>query len=259
MKITNLSIDLLKIDANTQSRVAVDPDTVDTYADLIIETPGEWPLGPLDVFHDGTDYFVSDGFHRTLAAARTKRASIPCRIHKGTAHDARIFGMTANDKHGLRMTSADKRHCVVWLLENGGKMTQSQIAEKAGVTDRTVKRIVADRKPPVTVQTTVQKGTMSPSVDPPKPSKPTEQTQDDPEESEPEESEPVETGPTSAAPRNPPSKSEATNNQRLKTVKTVEALMRAFDDLNEMKRSLDDHHEAIERCKVLLQVAKGWK
>ena len=46
--------------------------------------------------------------------------------------------------------------------------------------------------------------------------------------------------------------------QRSKTAKTVDALMRAFDDLNTMlPRPI--HDEAIAGCKVLLKLAKGWK
>lgn len=160
-KTETLSIDLLRLDAGTQARVKTSEETVVEYAELLTEKTG-WPFNnPVDVFHDGTDYFVADGFHRVLAANRVKRASVPCRIHSGTAHDAKIFGMTANDHHGLRMSRADKRSCVEWLLDNGGKMTQVELAKKAGVTDRFVRSIVAERKeaaspkpPKSSVQTT---------------------------------------------------------------------------------------------------------
>jgi len=46
--------------------------------------------------------------------------------------------------------------------------------------------------------------------------------------------------------------------QRQKTVKTVEALMRAFDDLQTMM-ARPYHADAITACKVLLKIAKGWK
>ncbi len=143
-KTQNLAIDLLRIDGGTQSRVAINQDAVGEYADLIVDQ--NWPFPPLDVFHDGSEYFVGDGFHRVLAAQRAKRGSIPCLVHKGTAKDARIFGMTANDKHGMRMTRADKRACVEWLLDNGGKMTQKAIAEAAGVSARTVQMMVAESR-----------------------------------------------------------------------------------------------------------------
>lgn len=157
-KTETLSIDLIRLDGGSQARIKSSEETIESYAELIDASNGVWPLGPVDVFHDGSDYFLGDGFHRTLAALRLNRASMPCRIHKGTAKDAKIFGMTANDKHGLRMSQADKRACVEWLIDNGGKLTQAAIAEKAGVTDRTVKRIVAERKPQA------EKGTLSPSA-----------------------------------------------------------------------------------------------
>ncbi len=153
MKTQVLPVELPRIDGDTQSRVKINEDTVSDYADIISAAGTEWPFPPLDVFYDGTDHFLGDGFHRLLGALRTKRGSVPCYVHKGTASDARIFGMTANDKHGLRMSPADKRACVEWLLDNGGKMAQKTVAMYAGVSPRTVQQVVADRKPPAPTQT----------------------------------------------------------------------------------------------------------
>jgi len=47
--------------------------------------------------------------------------------------------------------------------------------------------------------------------------------------------------------------------QRSKTVKTAEALMRAFDDLNYLLAKPDEHTEAIASCKFLLKTARAWK
>jgi hypothetical protein len=46
--------------------------------------------------------------------------------------------------------------------------------------------------------------------------------------------------------------------QRSKTIKTIEALMRAFDDINLMHPKAD-HKEAMTSCKRLIVIAKGWK
>lgn len=147
-KTETLSLDLLRLDGDTQARIELNPDTVDEYAELIKESGKEWPFEPLTVCFDGTDYWVADGFHRTMAAQNAGRASVPCRVLKGTSRDARIIGMTANDKHGLRMSREDRRKNVVWLLETYPEMTQALIAENAGVTTRTVERIVSERKQP---------------------------------------------------------------------------------------------------------------
>lgn len=144
-KVEILSIDLIRVDADTQVRLATSETTVEDYAELISSCGGEWPLGNLDVFHDGTDYFCSDGFHRLLAARRVGRASVPCHVHVGTAKDARIFGMTANDEHGLRMTREDKRACVEWLLDNYPELSHEDVCAKAGVSRSTVTRFLREK------------------------------------------------------------------------------------------------------------------
>ena len=47
--------------------------------------------------------------------------------------------------------------------------------------------------------------------------------------------------------------------QRQKTVKTCEALLRAFDDLHLLLPLADEHIEAVACCKSLLKIAKWWK
>lgn len=147
MKTETLSIDLLRLDGDTQARIEVHSDTVDEYSELITANTATWPFPPLTVYHDGSNYFPADGFHRVLAAAKAGRASIPCDVKKGTARDARFYGMKANDEHGLRMSREDRRKNVIWMLDNYPEMTQANIAENAGVGVRTVERIVAERKP----------------------------------------------------------------------------------------------------------------
>lgn len=144
--VKELPLDAVCIDGGTQARTAINDAIVEDYAEVLREAgPDAWPFPPVDVFADGTRHHLADGFHRLLAALRVKRATVPCRIHKGTARDAKIFGMTANDKHGLRMSREDKRACVAWLLADREMLTQPQIAALAGVSVSTVKRVAANR------------------------------------------------------------------------------------------------------------------
>ena len=313
MKIHDLAIDLLRIDGGTQSRLKINEEVVEDYAEIISASKPEWPFPSLDVFHDGTDYYVADGFHRLLAGHQAKRGSIPCRVHSGTSFDAHVFGMTANDRHGLRMARADKRACVEWLLDCGRKMTQKEIAEKAGVSRATVAVIVADRKPPATTTqgggqnvqnrhfTPHSDGEMEPDSDPFGGSTDPFDDGGDPfgedASTEAPGTTPQETG--SQPPRNGTDKPAAldygkcpncagskwveddegvscakcrhphgepvggpdedrVNTQRQKTVKTAEALLRAFDDLNGMIPK-KEHAAAVDKCKHLIGVARGWK
>jgi hypothetical protein len=278
MKTQSLPLDLIRIDADTQSRITLNHDVVDDYADVLRELPPtEWPFPPLDVFHDGTEYFLADGFHRDLGAIRANRASAPCVVHKGTAKDARIFAMTANDRHGLRLSRADKRACVEWLLDNGGKMPQKEIAEKAGVSERLVKTVVSERNPSSiagTVKPPKQegKGQSAPSTTTGGGSRPPAPNQKQPKDlgkcpncmgtkwSEDED------GVSCAKCHHPHGEpagdvdEERVRIQRLKTVKTAEALMRAFDDLQDMRAKSQAAHEAvIDECKRLMKTAREWK
>lgn len=247
MKTETLSIDLIRLDGGSQARIKSSEETIEAYAELI-DAGKEWPFGPLDVFHDGSDYFLADGFHRTLAALRLNRASLPCRIHKGTAKDARIFGMTANDKHGLRMSSADKRSCVEWLLDNGPKLTQVEIAAKAGVSIRTVKTVVAERKPQKVQSAPLVSKTLELSP---------EALADEAEDTEPddlpedytEDGEYVSDVPFDA-PETPPAKPEPDRNEQAKLNRTlaqslIDKAVRAVDDLHHVKRNETKRKQAV--------------
>jgi hypothetical protein len=47
--------------------------------------------------------------------------------------------------------------------------------------------------------------------------------------------------------------------KRSKAVKTCEALMREFDDLNLLVPMAGKHKQSIDLCKTLLKSAQGWK
>jgi hypothetical protein len=250
-----LSIDLIVTDAGTQSRLAISESTVEDYAEIISASEG-WPFPPLIVFHDGNRYLVADGFHRLHAASRAKRSSVPCIIHNGTAIDARIFGMTANDTHGLRMTPADKRECVKWLLSNEKKMTQAEIASKAGVSKRLVQFIVAESRP---VQKP-EKAQIAPSDDPfdveePSPGEEHAGGQDAPEDSSPR---PPRSGKDKSGGSKQRTPAEEFALQRSKCCKTIEAAMREVDALNRLKRRPEWHDTAIAECKSVLIKAREW-
>jgi hypothetical protein len=148
MKIETLAIGLLKRELGTQMRAKVDDDTVEQYADLW-KAKHDFP--PLDVFHDGEQYILADGFHRLYGAEAAKKASVPCRIHKGTVRDAILFACGANHDHGLHRSRADKRTAVESLLDDDewGKRSARWIAEQCKVSNTFVSMIVADRKPSV--------------------------------------------------------------------------------------------------------------
>lgn len=128
----NLNIDLIITDRGTQSRVEVNEPTVADYAQAVLDGD-KFP--PIIVFHDGTDYFLADGFHRYFAHLRAKRVSIFCEVKRGTARDAKRFGFGANNKNGLRPTIADRRKSVTEMVEDleWQDLSDREIARECGV------------------------------------------------------------------------------------------------------------------------------
>ena len=97
----------IRIDGGTQVRKSIDQETVTAYCAAMAEG-AKFP--PIVVFHDGTDYWCADGFHRILAANRCGFDSFACDVRSGTADDAAWFALGANKAHGKRLNSIC--HCV---------------------------------------------------------------------------------------------------------------------------------------------------
>ena len=138
-----IAIDLIRIDAGTQFRAAINQDRVTDYAELFDGTK-EWPFdSACEVYFDGVEYFLVDGFHRYFAAVRVKRASLSCIVHSGTQRDAIRFALSANARHGLHRSNEDKRKAVAFVLADSewSKLSSVAIAEICGVSNRFVGNI----------------------------------------------------------------------------------------------------------------------
>ncbi len=127
-------------DGGAQMRVEMKPDVVREYADDMA-AGAEFP--PVVVYHDGTDYWLADGFHRVEAARKLECDTIDAEVLDGDARDAILHGCGSNASHGLRRTQADKRRAIERLLrdEEWGKWSDRKIAEVARVDHKTVGKI----------------------------------------------------------------------------------------------------------------------
>jgi len=136
----SLAIDLISIDGGTQFRASTNDAKVTEYAELLASAT-DWPFDtPCDVFFDGVNYYLVDGFHRFLGAQRANRASLSCNIHKGSLRDAIAFALKANSRHGLHRSNDDKRKAVSFVLADAewSKLSSRAIAEMCGVSNKFV-------------------------------------------------------------------------------------------------------------------------
>ena len=91
---------------------------------------------PVIVFHDGSDYWLADGFHRVSGSLRAGWKSIDADVRQGNQRDAILYSVGANGSHGKPRTNADKRRAVQRLLNDSEwvKWSDRKIAEACCVT-----------------------------------------------------------------------------------------------------------------------------
>jgi hypothetical protein len=134
---TKLKIKEIRIDGGTQPRMRIEELVVTEYAEDM--TAGV-VFPPVEVYHDGSDYWLTDGFHRVLAAGRVGKETIEAIVHRGTREDAQWAALGANKAHGLRRTNADKQKAVTDALKARPELTDNAIAEHVGVSNHMVAR-----------------------------------------------------------------------------------------------------------------------
>lgn len=128
--IQDLKIADIRLDGNTQARVAIHQTTVDEYAE-VLTAGGELP--PVVVFFDGAAHWLADGFHRVHANRSIGAVTVRADVRDGTAREAQMHAYGANQAHGLRRTNDDKRMAVAGMLELAPDWSDRAIANHVGV------------------------------------------------------------------------------------------------------------------------------
>ncbi len=145
-----LALEDLHVDQDTQMRVAMDADVIESYQekmragasgavyDLADDT---WP--GLVIFSSPEEgSWLADGFHRFAAAKALGLTHFQVERHVGLKRDAIRYALSANETHGLRRTNADKRLSVERALRDveWGAYSNGQLAKLTGVSKPTVSK-----------------------------------------------------------------------------------------------------------------------
>lgn len=130
-----IKLSQLNTTAGTQTREHLSDETVNDYAERMAE--GD-TFPPVTVFHDGTDHFLADGFHRVAAAQKLSHKQIDAAIVAGSRLTALEFSLGANINHGLRRTNKDKRNAVHIAFAEFEEYTDRAIAKLCGVSHKFV-------------------------------------------------------------------------------------------------------------------------
>ncbi len=137
MSLATLPLERIIADPKAQPRVMLNQFLVDEYAAAMREGA---VFPPVTVFSDGDRHWIGDGFHRYNAAVQAGIRTLQAEIHDGGLRSAVLFSCTANVRHGLRRTNADKRRAVMTLLQDPewSRWSDRQIADHVGVSNRFV-------------------------------------------------------------------------------------------------------------------------
>ncbi len=138
--IQQIRIDNIKIDHGLQSRASMHVDEMSEFSRAIIEGA---IFPPVDVYWDGTVYWLADGFHRIGAHKNAGVKNIRCTVHKGSREDAVVFSAGSNRKFSIKRSDADIRKAICMLLdqEDWFRVSGSQIARHVGCSPMTVGRV----------------------------------------------------------------------------------------------------------------------
>lgn len=139
-----LTLAQIRRDGGTQARAGNNETVLEEYTAAMREERWTWHAGNrLIVFHDGTDYWLGDGFHRAESASRAGLPSVPCEVRQGNRREAVLFACGANDSHGLRRTRDDVRRAIEILLrdEEWGQWSSREIGRRVGCSDVTVSTV----------------------------------------------------------------------------------------------------------------------
>ena len=141
-----LNLEAIRLDGQTQARVALDSAQVAEYAEAIRD--GE-TFPPIVVFHDGSDYWLADGFHRYHATKQVGHVSIEAEVRTGTVEGAQIYAFGANAKRGLSTNNEDNRSIITRMLAHpiSKGWTNAEIARHVGVSKMTVGRVKTSLEP----------------------------------------------------------------------------------------------------------------
>ncbi len=130
----------IRTDGGTQPRLELDQNLVKEYAEVMREGV---VFPPVEVFHDGSVYWLVDGFHRYFGYKTNGLTSIEAIIHTGTLREAQFYAWKANNKHGNRLKAEDIRAILRIMLtdEEYSKWSNNHIAKELDISSMTVGRV----------------------------------------------------------------------------------------------------------------------
>ena len=135
----SLEIRRIRKDGQTQHRAALGSAAIKLYAALMAQG-AEFP--PVTVWLEGSNYWLTDGFHRIAAAEQLGCTYINALIRVGTLSDAQWDSYAANSLHGLRRKQEDIQAVISAALRHpkAAKVSNVELARHLNLPEATLRR-----------------------------------------------------------------------------------------------------------------------
>lgn len=129
------------LDHSPMVRADLRPEAIEEYAAIYKKDKKKLP--PIDLFLNAGSqkYLIGDGMHRYQAMRTLSFKGCSANVRPGNYEDALKFALTANERHGIRRSQADKRRAVEEAIKQWPKVSNVQIANLSSVDDHTVKAV----------------------------------------------------------------------------------------------------------------------
>jgi hypothetical protein len=135
---TEVPINQIRDDEGTQTRVSIDEAIVTEYSERMKEGDS---FPPIDLFQEDDHYWVGDGFHRLFARKKMGCKKIDANVRPGGRIEALKHSLSANSKHGLQRTTADKRKAIHIALTELNETSSREISRLCGVGRQLVEEV----------------------------------------------------------------------------------------------------------------------
>ncbi|WP_415908037.1 chromosome partitioning protein ParB [Oleiharenicola sp. Vm1] len=119
-------LDKINLFGGTQTRMKTNDDAVESYAEEMMRGT---VFPPIDLYFDGSTYWLADGFHRFLATKRNGTPAIAATVQPGGRTEALRHALGANATNGVYRTNGDKRNAVEIALEEWPELANAALAE----------------------------------------------------------------------------------------------------------------------------------
>lgn len=137
-EVRNVPLAQIVADPRLQPRVTTRLEVTEQYVHALVRRNAVFP--PLDVFFEGGEYWLADGFHRRAAYEIAGVTACLCTVHAGGLMEALWFTCSANSTNGQARTQEDVRFAIERALrhEKSAGWSDRMIADHVGCAPNTV-------------------------------------------------------------------------------------------------------------------------